>query len=209
MPFEGEGTISRWRVELADTFRPLDYDTITDVVLHLRYTARPGGEALKRAATESLRRILEAAETTSLARLLSLRHELPGDWHRFLNPPGDTGDQTLSIPFAGRFPLMFQSAKSTITITRIDILAKAAAGADFELALDPDTPTTPTTRDLTALGTLLVGTTGDITASPGTWTLTIWRQPSPESAVHQRVAPDTTQDILLICHYTVTVVPGK
>jgi hypothetical protein len=204
LPFEGEGAISRWRLELADTFRPLDYDTITDVVLHLRYTARPGGEALKRAATESLRRILEAVETTPLMRLLSLRHELPGDWHRFLNPPGETGDQTLSIPLAGRFPLMFQSATSKITITRIDILAKAVAGADFKLALDPDTATTPTARDLTALGTLLVGTTGDITASPGTWTLTVWRQPSPDPAVHERLAPDTIQDILLICHYTVT-----
>jgi Tc toxin complex TcA C-terminal TcB-binding domain/Neuraminidase-like domain/Putative peptidoglycan binding domain len=205
LPFEGEGAISRWRLELADTFRPVDYDTITDVVLHLRYTARPGGEALKRAATDSLWRVLEAAETTPLARLLSLRHELPGDWHRFLNPPGETGDQTLSIPFAGRFPLMFQNAKSTITITRIDIVAKAAAGVDFKLALDPDMPATPTTRDLTALGTLLVGTTGDITASPGTWTLTVWRQPSPDPAVHQRLARDTIQDILLICHYTVTV----
>jgi Tc toxin complex TcA C-terminal TcB-binding domain/Neuraminidase-like domain len=209
LPFEGEGAISRWRLELADTFRPLDYDTITDVVLHLRYTARPGGETLKRAATESLRRILDAAETTPLARLLSLRHELPGDWHRFLNPPGETGDQTLSIPFAGRFPLMFQSAKSTITITSIDILAKAAGGADFKLALDPGTPPTPTTRDLTALGTLLVGTTGDITASPGTWTLTVWRQPSPDPKVHERLAPDAIQDILLICHYTVTVTPWK
>jgi hypothetical protein len=205
LPFEGQGAISRWRLELADTFRPLDYDTITDVVLHLRYTARPGGEALQRAATESLRRTLGAAETTPLARLLSLRHELPSDWHRFLNPPGETGDQTLSIPFAGRFPLMFQSAKTAITITRIDILAKAAAGADFKLALDPATPTTPTIRDLTALGTLLVGTTGDITASPGIWTLTVWRQASPNPAVHERLAPDMVQDILLICHYTVTV----
>ena len=44
----------------------------------------------------------------------------------------------------------------------------------------------------------------DITASPGTWTLTVWRQPSPDPAVHERLAPDTIQDILLICHYTVT-----
>ena len=104
---------------------------------------------------------------------------------------------------------MFQSAKSKITITRIDILAKAAAGADFKLALDPDTPATPTTRDLTALGALLVGTTGDITVLPGTGTLRVWRQPSSDPAVHERVAPDTIQDILLICHYTVTVVPWK
>src|SRR5207344_2132517 len=52
LPFEGAGAISEWRLELPTQFRQFDYETIADVILHLRYTARQGGEPL-RAATEA------------------------------------------------------------------------------------------------------------------------------------------------------------
>ena len=47
LPFEGAGAISNWRFAMPGTFRPFDYSTITDVVLHLRYTARDAGGTLK------------------------------------------------------------------------------------------------------------------------------------------------------------------
>ena len=34
IPFEGAGAISKWRLELPDTFREFGYDSITDVVMH-------------------------------------------------------------------------------------------------------------------------------------------------------------------------------
>jgi hypothetical protein len=42
-PFEGAGAISRWRFKLPQELRPFDNETISDVVMHLRYTARDGG----------------------------------------------------------------------------------------------------------------------------------------------------------------------
>ena len=50
LPFEGAGAISTWRLDLSKQFRTFDYDTISDVILHLRYTARDGGQALSDAA---------------------------------------------------------------------------------------------------------------------------------------------------------------
>ena len=48
LPFEGAGAISTWRLELPSEIRQFDYDTISDVILHVRYTAREGGAGLKR-----------------------------------------------------------------------------------------------------------------------------------------------------------------
>ena len=40
VPFEGAGAVSDWSLELPSVFRPFDYDTISDVILHISYTAR-------------------------------------------------------------------------------------------------------------------------------------------------------------------------
>lgn len=54
LPFEGAGAISRWRIELPLELKAFDLDSISDVVLQLRYTARDGGAALRTAALDSL-----------------------------------------------------------------------------------------------------------------------------------------------------------
>lgn len=38
MPFEGAGAVSTWKIALPKSFRPFDYRTITDVIIHLSYT---------------------------------------------------------------------------------------------------------------------------------------------------------------------------
>lgn len=45
LPFEGAGAISKWRLELP-TIRQYDYRTISDAIIHLKYTASEGGERL-------------------------------------------------------------------------------------------------------------------------------------------------------------------
>jgi hypothetical protein len=47
LPFEGTGAISRWRLELPTAINQFDYDSISDVIVHVKYTAREGGFFLK------------------------------------------------------------------------------------------------------------------------------------------------------------------
>ncbi|MGB5713522.1 MAG: hypothetical protein WBM44_21755, partial [Waterburya sp.] len=54
LPFEGGGAISKWKLELPSEFRQFDYDTITDVVLQMRYTAVERGDKLKKPAADSV-----------------------------------------------------------------------------------------------------------------------------------------------------------
>jgi hypothetical protein len=67
--------------------RDFDYDTISDIVLHIRYTARPGVEPTKvKAAVGDL---FQEASQANLALLFSLRHNCPTEWSAFVNGTGD------------------------------------------------------------------------------------------------------------------------
>ena len=68
LPFEGTGAVSDWQLVLPTTRgtnpQQFDYATVSDIILHLRYTAREGGALLRDAAVANLRaRTDEARET--------------------------------------------------------------------------------------------------------------------------------------------------
>ena len=125
LPFEGQGAISTWRIQLPNQFKSFDYDTISDVVLHLRYTARDAGGVLRKQATDELSQavnnFVQSEGKQGLTRIFSLRHEFPTEWHRFLTS-ADVKDghheQKISLP-KDRFPFLFQS--KSITISKIDL----------------------------------------------------------------------------------------
>ncbi len=47
LPFEGKGVISTWHLEIDPATNAFDLGTISDVIVHLRYTAQDGGTSLK------------------------------------------------------------------------------------------------------------------------------------------------------------------
>lgn len=141
LPFEGAGVISKWGLELPKQFEAFEYDTISDVVLHLRYTARDGGELLKQGATADLTAavnvIVRSAEEKGLARMFSLRHEFPIDWNRFIT----AATQTLNFKLTqDRFP--FQLRGRTIQIKSTHIFLKFKDVSDSErFKEDTENPT--------------------------------------------------------------------
>jgi len=83
LPFENSGVVSEWQLELPANMRQFDYDTISDVILHLRYTAREGGGLLKNGAVDNLMTRIKEAQAAGSVRLFSMRHEFPTDWAKF------------------------------------------------------------------------------------------------------------------------------
>ncbi len=155
LPFEGAGVISSWRLELPAEFRPFDYRTISDVVLHIRYTAREGGEMLRDAATKKLVNALKDMEVergrAGLLRGFSGRYEFPDAWQAFAHmPDGQVGNNVLTLPItADRFPA-FTSGRS-IKVTRILVALVPAPEIAYEQS-DPVTLTlTPPTGAAQAL----------------------------------------------------------
>lgn len=85
-PFERVGLAgSQWQLSLPAEVRQFDFNTLTDVILRIRYTARQGGDALKAAAVENLQRQIETAKTVGSVQLFSIRHEFPTEWAKFRN----------------------------------------------------------------------------------------------------------------------------
>ena len=86
LPFEGTGAVSSWRLELPKkALAQFNYDTIADVVVHLKYTSREGGSALRTAAetdlTVALDEIRQTLNEGGLHMVLNLKHDMPNEWH--------------------------------------------------------------------------------------------------------------------------------
>ncbi len=82
LPFENAGVISEWQLELpADPSKKepaqFDYNTICDVILYIRYTARKGGLLLRKGALNTIKELVQNAQASGCTRLLSLRYEFP------------------------------------------------------------------------------------------------------------------------------------
>jgi hypothetical protein len=108
LPFEGAGAISTWQLSLPAELRRFDYAGISDAVLHISYTARPGvrGDAV----VADLRKRFAAAAQQTLARSFSLQHEFPSAWAAFL-----AGGPNLTVRIEKAwFPYFAQSADVTI-----------------------------------------------------------------------------------------------
>jgi hypothetical protein len=97
LPFEGAGVISRWRIDMPKENNALDFNTISDVIMQFKYTAREGGALLRQAATDALRAVVSDEEQSPIARLFSARHEFPNQWHAFLHPPVTADKQILEF----------------------------------------------------------------------------------------------------------------
>ena len=119
LPFEGHGAISNWKFELPAEFQPFDYDTISDLILHLRYTAL-GSEALRSPAAQNLKNRLKSPTVSGqgpgLQQLFSLRHDFPLAWQRLT--AGNPQAATIEITHA-YFPYLVRAATLTLDATAI------------------------------------------------------------------------------------------
>ncbi len=88
LPFEYRGAVSRWRVELPHENNYFEMDSLSDVVMHLNYTAREGGGVLRRAAREASECDLPGAGWC----LFDLRHDFADAWELFQRQHRDEHD---------------------------------------------------------------------------------------------------------------------
>lgn len=137
LPFEGGGVISEWKIELTadEDLRQFDYNTISDVVMHLNYTAREDAGLFKNKAVESIKDFLtNAAENSKqpLVRMFSVRHEFPSDWHSFLYPSAGTDDQQIRLQLKREhFP--FFARNRNVDVMKVEVLARARKTGDYHL----------------------------------------------------------------------------
>jgi hypothetical protein len=212
LPFEGQGAISAWRIELPKTFKTFDYNTISDVVLHLRYTAREGGAVLKGQAEQELQSALDEfiriEGERGLVQMLSLRHEFSTAWSRFLNPAAGAHHHSVTMAITKeKFPFLFQGKNITINAIELFVKVKPEFSADHNsstikitLAAGATAPTPDNAQsgDILNLDLWndLLRASKNFNNAPDPFTLNAWRN------TNESLNPNALQDILLVCHYT-------
>ena len=155
LPFEGAGVISDWSLELfsdlasnnpdpanPDFGRPLrqfDYSTISDVILHVNYTAREDAGAFKNGAVTHLREYFSQTGATHSLRSFNLRQEFPTQWNRFLNPPNPANGNVLELEISpSLFPM--RDMGKTLNVKVITLLARCTNAGTYQVQFMPDAP---------------------------------------------------------------------
>ena len=136
LPFEGSGVISEWQLELPANVRQFDYSTITDVILHIRYTAREGGVPLRGGAVSNLNALIGEAQAAGSVRLFSIRHEFPSEWAKFKSVKL-TATQTVDLTVllrAEHYP--FWSKGQAKTVARADLFATSTSSTSLTVKVN-------------------------------------------------------------------------
>ena len=174
LPFENAGAISEWHLQLpADPSKKdpaqFDYDSISDVILHVRYTAREGGALLRRGAISHFKALISEAKTKGSQQLFSIRHEFPSEWARFksqLPHPNQRFELALNLR-PEHYP--FWSQNYLDTVSQVDVFARSST-VPVPSTLDiynkgndqPDAALKDTLSKDAHLGNLLVGSLSGI-----------------------------------------------
>jgi hypothetical protein len=199
LPFEGQGAISTWSLVLDQRDNNFDLSTITDVVLHVRYTARSSG-----GDPEAVRTALALAPQRARSILVSVRNTFGDAYYSFFNPADSTAtQQTLNLPItAAIFPFSNLGSPKLTNVKVCLVLAQSPAVGTAIAATFGATGGTANALPLAALtgttaaGKTIAALTGDAAlappASPEAFTLTV-----PQASVPSALSTTTNGQLLL------------
>ncbi|MCB9234044.1 MAG: hypothetical protein H6581_20475 [Bacteroidia bacterium] len=151
LPFEGAGVVeSEWKISLPNNFRPFDYNTINDVIIHISYECEKD-DAFGLEINRELGHLEELFKGNidsnfRLIRAFSLRQEFSQAWHVLTNS-SNAGEVTIELTDK-HFPMYLDGRElriksltpqwlgNKVTITEITITNNAAPATS--VAFDPD-----------------------------------------------------------------------
>lgn len=147
LPFEGAGAISEWSLELFNdnspdfgkSLRQFDYSSISDAILHIKYTAREDAGTFKNTAVTHLRNYFSEESATPSLRMFNLRQEFPTQWHRFLNPTNPDNGNIFELEISpSLFPI--RDADKTLQVNTIYLLARCKDTGTYNVVMTPLLP---------------------------------------------------------------------
>ena len=117
LPFEYAGAVGRWKLDLPRENNQFELDTLKDVMMHLKYTAREGGDILRKVANEAALKRLPGDGV----RLFESRQDFPEAWTAVrLQHLDEKSYRDFLLRFAkNMFP--FMTGNHEIRITRLDL----------------------------------------------------------------------------------------
>lgn len=141
LPFEGAGAISTWQIKLNKDLPQFDFATISDVILHLSYIAREGGELLRSTVVQEfdtrMNQLALAEGRHGLFRVFDLKREYPDAWYRFLHPANPADDQQLVLEnLPDRLPYFTRQFTSK-KVRWLAVVAQMKDAQTYQVMLSP------------------------------------------------------------------------
>jgi hypothetical protein len=203
LPFEGSGAISDWNLKLTSAIQTFDWATITDVVLHVRYTAREGGDLLRGAALQSLNAELAGLP---LRRAFSAKSEFPSEWNAFLRPAEGSAQAAFQVNLGEElFPNFTRDAN--LRITHLELVALVKDPSSWQsTAITVSTASNVQTPTLLGSSALYDGNPSASVAyasgaSTGTWDISV-----PIDARGLGSPAEWADDLVLIATYEMELI---
>ncbi|MBL6448467.1 hypothetical protein JMN32_19295 [Fulvivirga sp. 29W222] len=113
LPFEGTGAVSTWKFEMPLATNPIDFNSISDIIIELNYDAVAGDSAFRKNVTT-----LPALAEFSGARLLSMAHQYSDSWYTFMHPNASANTQEMLFKIT---PAMFRGKLSNMIIEEVSM----------------------------------------------------------------------------------------
>jgi hypothetical protein len=214
LPFEAAGAISTWHIKLNKDFPQFDFSTISDVIIHLSYTAREGGTLLGSKAVEEFNKKMNelalAENRRGLFRVFDLKREYSAEWYKFLHPANAADDQEIVLnDLTDRLPYFTRgfAAKKVRRVEVVALMKKPTRASDpprvYKVMLSPlGAELLPLTLDPTYQGLhvapkeLASGSEIEFDA----WMLKIQLD---GAADFKTLPPDEIEELFLIVNYTI------
>jgi hypothetical protein len=113
LPFEGAGIVSTWAVHLPLKTNRLDRRSLTDVTLHVRYTARDGGDASRDMRLQELL----ADDALTRNRLVHVRRDFVDAFQAFIAAAPPAHVLSLPLPRSTFVPVLDRAGIEVATTT--------------------------------------------------------------------------------------------
>jgi len=124
LPFEGTGAVSTWVLEMPKSSNRINYDSISDIIINLKYTASDGGESF----ATSVRSLVNAIPYKG-TRAFNLGTEFSNAWYAFMHPAKDAVKQNFDITIERSY---FPANLSLDKITSIYVQLALAVGKSLD-----------------------------------------------------------------------------
>jgi len=114
LPFEYAGAISEWELNLPSKIRSFNYNSISDVILHMSYTAQEGNRE------EGEAKVLETFDKyvrdNGLFKVISLKYEFPDEFYNLLSNDNQTIEFDLTNDYFPYFLIDKELSLDKVTI---------------------------------------------------------------------------------------------
>jgi hypothetical protein len=138
LPFEGAGVISEWKLQLNNPLlAQFDYDSISDVILHINYTARDGGQVFRAEVERSLLQLIVDyfGNGQPLQQLISIKQTQSDDWALLANLAGVEACQLTVDLGLDNFPYYLRNRGLTIKNIKLALNGNSVVAGWDDLAL--------------------------------------------------------------------------